>query len=210
MASATQWQPLAHSAAGAPLRDAGALARRQEPAHVRLRREGAPGGQERKEPDQDRLMHEIDRQAVPAREGQRARRPRRRAPAVRATSALGITPGARARLRPRKTTPAQGRSGRQSSVFGQRFAEPEPQEPGRVEQRSSGPRMARRSRSRPDRKARPCGLRHERRSDEARGRDAVEDAEEDALAGSEDRRFPRSPAPPRRRRSRAAARMRAG
>ena len=68
---------------GAPFRYASALALRQEGAVVRLGREPAPGGKRREEPDQDRLMHEIDRQAVPAGEACRAPGRRRRAPALR-------------------------------------------------------------------------------------------------------------------------------
>src|SRR5271168_3258492 len=67
----------------APLGDAGALTGGEEGASVRSRREGTPGGQRREEPDQDRLMNEIDRQAVPASEAQPARWRPPGAPAIR-------------------------------------------------------------------------------------------------------------------------------
>src|SRR5208282_553137 len=67
---------------GAPFRYAGTLALSQEGAVVRLRREPAPGRERIDDPDQDWLMHEIDRQAVPAGKAERAPRRRRRAPTL--------------------------------------------------------------------------------------------------------------------------------
>ena len=62
---------------------AGVLAGAEKAGHVRLRRKRAPGGQRREETDQDRLMHEIDWQAVPASEADRARRRRLGSPTLR-------------------------------------------------------------------------------------------------------------------------------
>ena len=67
----------------APFGDAGALAGGEKGAAVRLRRQRPPGSQRRKEPDQDRLMHEIDRQAVAPCEAYPPRRRRLGSPAIR-------------------------------------------------------------------------------------------------------------------------------
>ena len=184
-ASATHWQPVSHSSRRTPLGDAGALAGGEEGAPVRLRRERAPRGQRREETDQDRLMDEIDRQAVPAGEAYaRAPAPTWRAngPAALATSR---TPGKRATPRPRKTTPAHGRSGRQSSVLGSASPRPSHRSQGgsnRVERPSHGATIA----AKPDREAGPGRRGHERRGDEARDRDAMQNAEGDGFAGRED------------------------
>ena len=62
-------------------------------------------------------MDEIDREAMPSGEGEppRRRRPARQRPGL---VSHRRTPGRRAAPRPSRVTPAQGKSGRQSSVFG--------------------------------------------------------------------------------------------
>ena len=124
----------------APLGDAGALAGGEEGAPVRFRRKRAPGGQRREEPDQDRLMDEIDRQAVPAGEAYRARRRRLGSPTVRPLQPCQDARQARdAEAKEDDPRPWQKRA--PVERIRQRLAKPEPQEPGRIEQgRAAEPR----------------------------------------------------------------------
>ena len=130
-------------------------------------------------------MDEIDRQAVPAGEADRARRRRPRAPTVWPKSAPPRTPGNRATPRPRKTTPAHGRSGRQSRVFGSASPKPSHRSQGgsnRVERPSHGAAIA----AKPIARLAQAGALDERRGEEARDRDAMKNAKGDGLARRED------------------------
>ena len=122
----------------ATLGDAGALAGGEKGAPVRLRRERTPGGQRREETDQDRLMDEIDRQAVAAGEADaRAPAPTGRASGP-AASATSMTPGNRASAEAEKDDARPRQERAPVERVRQRLAESDPQEPGRIEQTSSG------------------------------------------------------------------------
>ena len=149
-ASATHRQPVSHSAAARPSATQACWQRGEKGAPVRFRRKGAPGGQRREEPDQDRLMHEIDRQAVPAGEAYRPRRRRAGKPALGRGQPLYNPREARgAEAEEDDACPGQKRA--PVERVRQRLAEPEPQEPGRIEHgRAYEPR--RRDRREADRK----------------------------------------------------------
>ena len=144
MASATHRQAVSHSAAARPFATQAPWHCSQEGAVVRLRREPAPGRERIDDPDQDRLMDEIDRQAVPAGEAHRAPRPRRRAPT------LGRRQPRNDARRPRDAEADEDDAGpgqERAPVdrVRQRLAEPEPQKPEADRIASNGQGSARRS-----------------------------------------------------------------
>ena len=94
-------------------------------------------------------MHEIDRQAVPAGEACRARRRRRRAPALRRGQPRQDAGQFARAPRPKKTTPGPRQERAPVERVGQRLAEPEPQRARADRTASSGEATAPRSRSAP-------------------------------------------------------------
>ena len=135
IASATQRQEVSHSAAARPFATQARWHCRQEGAVVRLRREPARGG---RAPRGARSGSADARDRSAGCAGRRSRPRAHGADVARhrfGEVSRARTPRARATPRPRKTTPAHGRSGRQSSVLGNASPSPSHREPGRIEQR---------------------------------------------------------------------------
>ena len=132
--------------------------------------------------EQDRLVDEIDDEAVPAGEGERAARPALSAATPSSASRRSGAAAAPAPS-PMRTTPDQGISGRQSSVCGA-GSEPEPDQRRRVERRAGNDERRGDGSARADRNAAPGGAATNSAANQAGDDDAMEDAEIDRLRGA--------------------------